>query len=137
MPSLHRFAFPAFALLMLVLPALPVPDFWITQSNYIGLYALVALGLVLLTGVAAVTVRWPILRPSRALSFPYRCKCIPGRANTRSHGGVVSVSPAANQRSPSRLSMIDGLCWRGCGSGRPARARTCSSNCETSQASML
>ena len=30
---------------MLVLPLLPVPDFWITQSNYIGLYALVALGL--------------------------------------------------------------------------------------------
>ena len=55
MQSLRRFAFPAFALLMLVLPALPVPDFWITQSNYIGLYALVALGLVLLTGVAGLT----------------------------------------------------------------------------------
>jgi branched-chain amino acid transport system permease protein len=38
-----------------VLPLLPVPDFWITQSNYIGLYALVALGLVLLTGVAGLT----------------------------------------------------------------------------------
>ena len=55
MQLLRRFAFPAFALLMLVLPALPVPDFWITQSNYIGLYALVALGLVLLTGVAGLT----------------------------------------------------------------------------------
>ncbi|MCC2675115.1 MAG: transporter-related protein [Ramlibacter sp.] len=55
MQALHRFAFPAFALLMLALPALPVPDFWITQSNYIGLYALVALGLVLLTGVAGLT----------------------------------------------------------------------------------
>jgi branched-chain amino acid transport system permease protein len=55
MHALRRFAFPAFALLMLVLPALPVPDFWITQSNYIGLYALVALGLVLLTGVAGLT----------------------------------------------------------------------------------
>lgn len=55
MRSLRRFAFPAFALLMLVFPALPVPDFWITQSNYIGLYALVALGLVLLTGVAGLT----------------------------------------------------------------------------------
>ena len=54
-PSLRRWAFPAFALLMLVLPALPVPDFWITQSNYIGLYALVALGLVLLTGIAGLT----------------------------------------------------------------------------------
>jgi branched-chain amino acid transport system ATP-binding protein/branched-chain amino acid transport system permease protein len=54
-PRLRRWAFPAFALLMLVLPALPVPDFWITQSNYIGLYALVALGLVLLTGVGGLT----------------------------------------------------------------------------------
>ncbi|MGE3346538.1 MAG: ATP-binding cassette domain-containing protein [Ramlibacter sp.] len=52
---LRRFAFPAFALFMLVLPALPVPDFWITQSNYIGLYAMVALGLVLLTGVGGLT----------------------------------------------------------------------------------
>jgi branched-chain amino acid transport system permease protein len=55
MASLRRYAFPAFALFMLLLPALPVPDFWITQSNYIGLYALVALGLVLLTGVAGLT----------------------------------------------------------------------------------
>jgi branched-chain amino acid transport system permease protein len=55
MNALRRFAFPAFAVLMLVLPALPVPDFWITQSNYIGLYALVSLGLVLLTGVAGLT----------------------------------------------------------------------------------
>jgi branched-chain amino acid transport system permease protein len=54
-PRLARFAFPAFAGLMLVLPALPVPDFWITQSIYIGLYSLVALGLVLLTGVAGLT----------------------------------------------------------------------------------
>ncbi len=53
MKSIRRWGFPAFALVMLALPALPVPDFWITQINYIGLYALVALGLVLLTGVAA------------------------------------------------------------------------------------
>ena len=45
---MSRFAFPAFAAVMLLLPLLPVPDFWITQSIYIGLYALVALGLVLL-----------------------------------------------------------------------------------------
>src|SRR5512139_3764794 len=50
-----RWTFPAFAVVMLGLPLLPVPDFWITQSNYIGLYALVALGLVLLTGVAGLT----------------------------------------------------------------------------------
>ena len=55
MNALRRWGFPAFALLMLVLPALPVPDFWITQSNYIGLYALVSLGLVLLTGVSGLT----------------------------------------------------------------------------------
>ena len=55
MHFLRKFAFPLFALVMLALPALPVPDFWITQSNYIGLYALVALGLVLLTGVAGLT----------------------------------------------------------------------------------
>ncbi len=51
---MRRLAFPAFAALMLVLPALPVPDFWITQSIYVGLYALVAIGLVLLTGVAGL-----------------------------------------------------------------------------------
>ena len=34
---------------------LPLPDFWITQLNYIGLYSLVCLGLVLLTGVAGLT----------------------------------------------------------------------------------
>ncbi|MBP6902585.1 MAG: branched-chain amino acid ABC transporter ATP-binding protein/permease [Burkholderiaceae bacterium] len=55
MAALQRFAFPLFALLMLVLPALPVPEFWITQLNYIGLYAIVSLGLVLLTGVAGLT----------------------------------------------------------------------------------
>jgi len=38
-----------------LLPQLPVPEFWITQANYIGLYALVAIGLVLLTGVAGLT----------------------------------------------------------------------------------
>jgi len=45
----------AFALLLVLLPQLPVPEFWITQANYIGLYALVVIGLVLLTGVAGLT----------------------------------------------------------------------------------
>ena len=53
--TLQKFGFPLFALLMLALPLLPLPDFWITQLNYIGLYALVSLGLVLLTGVAGLT----------------------------------------------------------------------------------
>lgn len=52
---MRRLAFPVFALVMLLLPALPVPDFWITQGIYIGLYALATLGLVLLTGVAGLT----------------------------------------------------------------------------------
>ncbi|MEO8155713.1 MAG: branched-chain amino acid ABC transporter ATP-binding protein/permease [Rhizobacter sp.] len=45
----------AFAVIMAALPLLPVPEFWITQANYIGLYGLVAIGLVLLTGVAGLT----------------------------------------------------------------------------------
>src|SRR5437773_3842950 len=32
-----------------------VPPFWITLGNYIGLYSIVTLGLVLLTGVAGQT----------------------------------------------------------------------------------
>ena len=31
------------------------PPFWVTLGNYIGLYSIVALGLVLLTGVAGQT----------------------------------------------------------------------------------
>ena len=44
-----------FALVMAALPLLPTPEFWITLANYIGLYSIVALGLVLLTGVAGLT----------------------------------------------------------------------------------
>lgn len=43
------------ALGMAVFSTLPVPDFWITQLNYIGLFSIVALGLVLLTGVGGMT----------------------------------------------------------------------------------
>src|ERR1700755_3150527 len=45
----------AFVIVLAALPQLPVPEFWITQANYIGLYTLVVLGLVLLTGVAGLT----------------------------------------------------------------------------------
>ena len=45
----------AAAVVLLVLPFAPVPDFWITQLNYIGLFSLVVLGLVLLTGVGGLT----------------------------------------------------------------------------------
>lgn len=45
-----------FIVLLAVLPVLPfTPEFWITQLNYIGLAAMVALGLVLLTGVGGLT----------------------------------------------------------------------------------
>ena len=53
--TLQRLGFPLFVLFMLALPLLPLPDFWITQLNYIGLYSIVSLGLVLLTGVAGLT----------------------------------------------------------------------------------
>lgn len=42
-------------LFVLVLLPLVLPDFTVTLANYIGLYALVALGLVLLTGVGGLT----------------------------------------------------------------------------------
>ena len=52
---LRRVLFAVFLVALAVLPLLPVPEFWITQLNYIGLYALVAMGLVLLTGVGGLT----------------------------------------------------------------------------------
>ncbi|PTT89864.1 metal-dependent hydrolase [Pelomonas sp. HMWF004] len=45
----------AAAAFVLILPLAPVPDFWITQLNYIGLFSLVVLGVVLLTGVGGLT----------------------------------------------------------------------------------
>jgi branched-chain amino acid transport system permease protein len=51
---MKKFLLPLTALLVL-LPLLPTPDYWITLANYIGLYAIVALGLVLLTGVGGLT----------------------------------------------------------------------------------
>ncbi len=48
-----------FLVILFALPVLPhplhVPEYWITLLNYIGLYAIVALGLVLLTGVGGMT----------------------------------------------------------------------------------
>lgn len=51
-PILQRFGL---LLLVPVASVLPVPEFWFTQANYIGLYSLVALGLVLLTGIGGLT----------------------------------------------------------------------------------
>lgn len=51
----RRYGLPALVITLALVALLPVPDFWITQLNYIGLYSLVCLGLVLLTGVAGLT----------------------------------------------------------------------------------
>ena len=44
MKHVRRWLLAAVSALMLALPLLPVPEFWITQLNLIGLYAIVALG---------------------------------------------------------------------------------------------
>jgi len=48
-----------FLIVMFALPVLPhpvhVPEYWVTLLNYIGLYAIVAIGLVLLTGIGGMT----------------------------------------------------------------------------------
>jgi ABC-type branched-subunit amino acid transport system ATPase component/ABC-type branched-subunit amino acid transport system permease subunit len=48
-----------FLVVMFALPVLPqpvhVPEYWITLLNYIGLYSIVAIGLVLLTGIGGMT----------------------------------------------------------------------------------
>jgi ABC-type branched-subunit amino acid transport system ATPase component/ABC-type branched-subunit amino acid transport system permease subunit len=48
-----------FIVVMFALPVLPqplqVPEYWITLLNYIGLYSIVAIGLVLLTGIGGMT----------------------------------------------------------------------------------
>jgi ABC-type branched-subunit amino acid transport system ATPase component/ABC-type branched-subunit amino acid transport system permease subunit len=56
-PGTGRGARIATGLFVLALIAAPlvVPQFWVTLLNYIGLYSIVALGLVLLTGVAGQT----------------------------------------------------------------------------------
>ena len=51
----RRIALLVFVLALAAMPLAPVPEFWITQANYIGLYTLVVIGLVLLTGIAGLT----------------------------------------------------------------------------------
>jgi len=54
--NLNRLILILFVLVLGILPQLAVtPEFWITQLNYVGLAALVVLGLVLLTGVGGLT----------------------------------------------------------------------------------
>jgi ABC-type branched-subunit amino acid transport system ATPase component/ABC-type branched-subunit amino acid transport system permease subunit len=51
--------FGLFLVIVFALPALPqpirVPEYWVTLLNYIGLYSIVAIGLVLLTGIGGMT----------------------------------------------------------------------------------
>lgn len=49
--SRNRVLIALFVVVLALIPIVPTPEFWITLLNYIGLYSLVALGLVLLTGV--------------------------------------------------------------------------------------
>jgi branched-chain amino acid transport system permease protein len=51
----RRYGIWALVAVLTLVALLPLPDFWITQLNYIGLYSLVCMGLVLLTGVAGLT----------------------------------------------------------------------------------
>jgi len=53
--NMRRTSLIVFVVLLALMPVLPVPEFWITQANYIGLYTLVVIGLVLLTGIAGLT----------------------------------------------------------------------------------
>ena len=50
----QRIALVAFLVILAAVP-LAAPQFYVTLGNYIGLYSMVALGLVLLTGVAGQT----------------------------------------------------------------------------------
>ncbi|WP_186097244.1 ABC transporter permease subunit [Burkholderia gladioli] len=55
----HNRLFWAFAIVLFALPVLPgvlrIPEYWVTLLNYIGLYSIVTIGLVLLTGVGGMT----------------------------------------------------------------------------------
>lgn len=51
----RRYGLWVLVIAIILIAVLPLPDFWITQLNYIALYSLVGIGLVLLTGVAGLT----------------------------------------------------------------------------------
>ena len=55
--NLRRVALALFVVALALVPVLTPAsnEFLITQANYIGLYTLVVIGLVLLTGIAAMT----------------------------------------------------------------------------------
>ena len=51
---LRRVGFIALIAALILVTLLPVPEFWITQLNYVGMSSLAVLGLVLLTGVGGL-----------------------------------------------------------------------------------
>jgi ABC-type branched-subunit amino acid transport system ATPase component/ABC-type branched-subunit amino acid transport system permease subunit len=57
--TLRNKRFWLFLIVVLALPVLPAPlrapEYWVTLLNYIGLYSIVAIGLVLLTGIGGMT----------------------------------------------------------------------------------
>jgi branched-chain amino acid transport system permease protein len=55
MKNLQNMGLLVLALAIPLIAVLPLPDFWITQLNYIGMYSMTVLGLVLLTGVGGLT----------------------------------------------------------------------------------
>ncbi len=55
MPKLQNLGLLILALAIPLIVVLPLPDFWIAQLNYIGMYSMTVLGLILLTGVGGLT----------------------------------------------------------------------------------
>jgi branched-chain amino acid transport system permease protein len=55
MPTLQNKGLLVLAAAIPLIAVLPLPDFWITQLNYIGMYSMTVMGLVLLTGVGGLT----------------------------------------------------------------------------------
>jgi branched-chain amino acid transport system permease protein len=55
MPKLQNIGLLVLAAAIPLIAVLPLPDFWIAQLNYIGMYSMTVMGLVLLTGVGGLT----------------------------------------------------------------------------------
>ncbi len=53
--DIRRIGWAALVTVIILIAVLPVPEFWITQLNYIGIGTLAVLGLILLTGVGGLT----------------------------------------------------------------------------------
>lgn len=55
MAAIRKWGWWALIAALVLVCVLPVPEFWITQLNYIGISSLTVLGLILLTGVGGLT----------------------------------------------------------------------------------